>query len=68
MPKVISIFKGKAKDWPSYFKKRFGKYKPNTTLASVVNNEVSYLGNHVTNFLTERANATNKYDKKSQAK
>ena len=24
MPKVISIFKGKAKDWPSYFKKKFG--------------------------------------------
>ena len=48
--------------------KRDLQNKPNTTLASVVNNEVSYLGNHVTNFLTERANATNKYDKKSQAK
>ena len=65
MFKVVSIFKGKAKDWPSYFKKIFGKYKPNTTLASVVNNEVSYLGNHVTDFLTERANATNKHYKKS---
>ena len=65
---IVFKFKGKAKDWPSYFKKRFGKYKPNTTLASVVNNEVSYLGNHVTDFLTEMANATNKYDKKSQAK
>ena len=68
MPFVVSIFKGKEKEWPSYFKKRFGKYKPNTTLASVVNNEVSYLGNHVTDFLTERANATNKHYKKSQAK
>ena len=65
---IVFKFKGKAKDWPSYFKKRFGKYKPNTTLASVVNNEVSYLGNHVTDFLTERANATNKHYKKSQAK
>ena len=37
MLRVISIFKGKAKDWPKYFKKKFGSYGPNTTLSEVVN-------------------------------
>ena len=37
MIKVVSIFKGKAKEWPSYFKKKFGSYGPNATLIDVVN-------------------------------
>ena len=37
MPRVVSIFKGKAKDWPLFFKKKFGSYGPNTTLSDVVN-------------------------------
>ena len=37
MFKVVSIFKGKAKKWPSYFKKKFGSYGPNATLIDVVN-------------------------------
>ena len=37
MPRVISIFKGKAKEWPSYFKRKFGSYGPNATLGDVVN-------------------------------
>jgi hypothetical protein len=35
--RVISIFKGKAKEWPSYFKKKFGSYGPNATFEDVVN-------------------------------
>ena len=33
--RVISIFKGKAKEWPSYFKKKFGSYGPKATLGDV---------------------------------
>ena len=35
MLRVISIFKGKAKDWPKYFKKKFGSYGPKATLGDV---------------------------------
>ena len=35
---IVSIFKGKAKDWPKYFKKKLGSYGPNKTLNEVVNN------------------------------
>ena len=35
MPRVISIFKGKAKDWPLFFKKKFGSYGPKATLGDV---------------------------------
>ena len=34
---IVFKFKGKAKDWPSYFKKKFGSYGPNATLIDVVN-------------------------------
>jgi hypothetical protein len=37
MPRVVSIFKGKAKDWPLFFKKKFGSYGPNATLIDVAN-------------------------------
>ena len=41
MPRVISIFKGKAKDWPLFFKKKFGSYGPNATLNDVAKTQTA---------------------------
>ena len=41
MNMIVSIFKGKAKDWPKYFKKKFGSYGPNATLGDVVKTQTA---------------------------
>ena len=53
---IVSIIKGKAKDWEELFKKEFGGLPSDTTLDDVVKNKVSILGEHVDRFHKEKAN------------
>ena len=53
---IVSIIKGKAKDWKEQFKKEFGGLPSDTTLDDVVKHKASILGNHVDSFIKEKAN------------
>ena len=53
---IVSIIKGKAKDWEKQFKKEFGGLPSNATLEDVVKHKGSILGNHVDSFIKEKAN------------
>ena len=53
---IVSIIKGKAKDWQELFKKEFGGLPSNATLEDVVKHKGSILGNHVDSFIKEKAN------------
>ena len=53
---IVSIIKGKAKDWEEQFKKEFGGLPSNATLDDVVKHKASILGNHVDSFIKEKAN------------
>ena len=53
---IVSIIKGKAKDWQELFKKEFGGLPSDTTLSDVVKHKGSMMGNHVDSFIKERAN------------
>ena len=53
---IVSIIKGKAKDWEKQFKKEFGGLPSNATLDDVVKHKASTLGNHVDSFIKEKAN------------
>ena len=53
---IVSIIKGKAKDWEEQFKKEFGHLPESATLDDVVANKASTLGNHVDSFIKEKAN------------
>lgn len=53
---IVSIIKGKAKDWQELFKKEFGGLPSDTTLDDVVKHKASILGNHVDAFIKERTN------------
>ena len=47
---IVSIIKGKAKNWKELFKKEFGGLPSDTTLEDVVKHKASILGNHVDRF------------------
>jgi len=53
---IVSIIKGKAKDWEEQFKKEFGHLPESATLDDVVANKASTLGKHVDSFIKEKAN------------
>ena len=53
---IVSIIKGKAKDWEKQFKKEFGGLPSNATLDDVVKHKGSILGEHVDRFHKEKAN------------
>ena len=53
---IVSIIKGKAKDWKEQFKKEFGGLPSDATLDDVVKHKGSILGNHVDSFIKEKAN------------
>jgi len=53
---VVTIIKGKAKDWEQLFEKEFGGLPSNATLDDVVKHKASTLGNHVDSFIKEKAN------------
>ena len=53
---IVSIIKGKAKDWKEQFNKEFGGVPSDTTLDDVVKHKASILGNHVDSFIKEKAN------------
>ena len=53
---IVSIIKGKAKDWEEQFKKEFGGLPSDATLDDVVKHKASILGNHVDSFIKEKAN------------
>ena len=53
---IVSIIKGKAKDWQELFKKEFGGLPSNTTLEDVVKHKASIYGEHVDRFHKEKAN------------
>ena len=53
---IVSIIKGKAKDWKEQFKKEFGGLPSDTTLDDVVKHKASILGNHVDSYIKEKAN------------
>ena len=53
---IVSIIKGKAKDWEKQFKKEFGGLPSNATLEDVVKHKGSILGEHVDRFHKEKAN------------
>lgn len=53
---IVSIIKGKNKDFDSLFKKEFGDLPPNATLKDVVKSKASIMGNHVDAFIKERTN------------
>ena len=53
---IVSIIKGKTKDWEKQFKKEFGGLPSNATLEDVVKHKGSILGNHVDSFIKEKAN------------
>ena len=57
---IVSIIKGKAKDWEEQFKKEFGGLPSDTTLNDVVKQKASILGNHVDSFIKEKANERQK--------
>ena len=53
---IVTIIKGKAKDWEEQFKKEFGGLPSDATLEDVVKHKASILGNHVDSFIKEKAN------------
>ena len=53
---IVSIIKGKAKDWEKQFKKEFGGLPSNATLEDVVKHKASIYGEHVDRFHKEKAN------------
>ena len=53
---IVSILKGKNKDFDTLFKKEFGGLPSNATLSDVVKHKGSMMGNHVDSFIKERAN------------
>ena len=53
---IVSIIKGKAKNWKELFKKEFGGLPSDATLEDVVKNRGSILGEHVDRFHKEKAN------------
>ena len=53
---IVSIIKGKAKDWKEQFKKEFGGLPSDATLDDVVKHKASTLGKHVDSFIKEKAN------------
>ena len=57
---IVSIIKGKAKDWQELFKKEFGGLPSDATLDDVVKHKASILGNHVDSFIKEKANERQK--------
>ena len=57
---IVSIIKGKAKDWKELFKKEFGGLPSDATLDDVVKHKASILGNHVDSFIKEKANERQK--------
>jgi predicted SpoU family rRNA methylase len=57
---IVSIIKGKMKNWEKHFKKEFGAYPPNATLQDVANDRVSMYGNHVDAFIKEKKNEPKK--------
>ena len=57
---IVSIIKGKMKNWEEHFKKEFGAYPPNATLQDVANDRVSMYGNHVDAFIKEKKNEPKK--------
>mgnify|MGYP006969483104 CR=1 FL=1 len=57
---IVSILKGKNKDFDSLFKKEFGGLPSNATLSDVVKHKASIYGKHVDAFIKERANGQQK--------
>mgnify|MGYP005993172183 CR=1 FL=1 len=57
---IVSILKGKNKDFDTLFKKEFGGLPSNATLSDVVKHKGSMMGNHVDSFIKERANGQQK--------
>ena len=53
---IVSIIKGKVKNWQEQFKKEFGGLPSDATLDDVVKHKASILGNHVDAFIKERTN------------
>ena len=53
---IVSIIKGKAKDWEKQFKKEFGGLPSDATLDDVVKHKGSIYGEHVDRFHKEKAN------------
>ena len=53
---IISILRGKAKNWKEQFKKEFGGLPSDATLEDVVKNKGSIYGEHVDRFQKEKAN------------
>ena len=53
---IVSIIKGKTKDWEKQFKKEFGGLPSNATLEDVVKHKGSIYGEHVDRFHKEKAN------------
>lgn len=53
---IVSIIKGKAKDWKEQFKKEFGGLPSDATLEDVVKHKASIYGEHVDRFHKEKAN------------
>jgi hypothetical protein len=53
---IVSIIKGKAKDWEEQFKKEFGGLPSDATLDDVVKHKASIYGEHVDRFHKEKAN------------
>jgi len=53
---IVSIIKGKAKDWEKQFKKEFGGLPSDATLEDVVKHKASIYGEHVDRFHKEKAN------------
>ena len=53
---IVSIIKGKTKDWEKQFKKEFGGLPSDATLDDVVKHKASIYGEHVDRFHMEKAN------------
>ena len=53
---IVSIIKGKAKDWQELLKKEFGGLPSDATLDDVVKHKGSIYGEHVDRFQKEKAN------------
>ena len=51
---ILSIIKGKNKDFDTLFKKEFGGLPSNATFDDVVKHKASIMGNHVDSFIRER--------------
>ena len=57
---IVSILKGKNKDFDTLFKKEFGGLPSNATLSDVVKHKGSIYGEHVDRFNLEKANERQK--------